>query len=127
MPRLSLIVVMSIVVVMALGATSASPLAQQPTKGLNIAPVYEGWEQNADGSYDMIFGYFNRNWNEWIDLPTGPANNIEPGGPDQGSRHTFCHDGISSYSESGSPGISGTASSSGRSRATAKQKRHTAH
>ena len=61
--------VMTILVVVALGVTSASPLPQQPTKGLNIAPVYEGWEQNADGSFDMIFGYFNRNWNEWIDLP----------------------------------------------------------
>ena len=77
------------VVVVSLGATGASPLAQQPTKGLNIAPVYEGWEQNADGSYDMIFGYFNRNWNEWIDLPTGPANTIEPGGPDQGQPTHF--------------------------------------
>ena len=89
MPRVFLIVVMAILVVVALSPTSASPLAQQPTKGLNIAPVYEGWEQNADGSYDMIFGYFNRNWNEWIDLPAGPANTIEPGGPDQGQPTHF--------------------------------------
>src|SRR5499426_3087137 len=70
-------------------AASALPRAQQPTTGLNIAPVYEGWEQNPDGSFDLLFGYFNRNWNEWIDLPVGMANNIEPGGPDQGQPTHF--------------------------------------
>ena len=64
-------------------------LTQQPTTGLNIAPVYEGWEQNVDGSFDLIFGYFNRNWNEWIDVPAGTANTIEPGGPDQGQPTHF--------------------------------------
>jgi len=63
--------------------------AQQPTKGLNIAPVYEGWEQNADGSFDLIFGYFNRNWDERIDVPVGVANTVEPGGPDQGQPTHF--------------------------------------
>src|SRR5262245_31400990 len=68
---------------------AALPRAQQPTKGLNIAPVYEGWQQNADGSFDLIFGYFNRNWNEWIDVPVGVSNTIEPGGPDQGQPTHF--------------------------------------
>jgi hypothetical protein len=63
---------------------TVAALAQQPTTGSNIAPVYEGWEQNADGSFDLIFGYFNRNWDERIDVPVGAANTIEPGGPDQG-------------------------------------------
>jgi hypothetical protein len=73
----------------AVAAASASPLEQQPATGLNIAPVYEGWEQNADGSFDLLFGYFNRNWNEWIDVPVGVANSIEPGGPDQGQPTHF--------------------------------------
>jgi hypothetical protein len=86
-PRLCAILVL---VVLAIIAASASPRAQQqPTTGLNIAPVYEGWEQNADGSFDLIFGYFNRNWNEWIDVPVGSANSIEPGGPDQGQPTHF--------------------------------------
>ncbi len=72
-----------------LAAASASPRPQQPTTGLNIAPVYEGWEQNADGSFDLIFGYFNRNWNEWINVPVGAANSIDPGGPDQGQPTHF--------------------------------------
>jgi hypothetical protein len=70
-------------------AAGAVPFVQQPTTGLNIAPVYEGWEQNADDSYDLIFGYFNRNWNEWIDVPVGAANTIEPGGPDLGQPTHF--------------------------------------
>jgi hypothetical protein len=39
------------------------------THGQNIAPVYEGWEQNADGSFNLVFGYMNRNWEEEIDVP----------------------------------------------------------
>src|SRR5262245_24072254 len=73
----------------ALAAAAAGPRAQKPTTGLNIASVYEGWEQNVDGSFDLIFGYFNRNWNEWIDLPVGGNNTIEPGGPDQGQPTHF--------------------------------------
>ena len=57
--------------------------------GQNIAPVYEGWEQNADGSFNLVFGYFNRNWEEEIDLPVGAENAIEPGGPDQGQPTHF--------------------------------------
>ncbi len=57
--------------------------------GQNIAPSYEGWEKNADGSFTLVFGYFNRNWEERIDLPVGPDNSIEPGGPDQGQPTHF--------------------------------------
>jgi hypothetical protein len=37
----------------------------------------------------MVFGYFNRNWEEQPDVPIGPNNNIEPGGPDQGQPTRF--------------------------------------
>jgi hypothetical protein len=60
-----------------------------PPRGQTIAPVYEGWEQNPDGSFNLVFGYFNRNLDEIIDVPVGPANNIEPGGPDQGQPTHF--------------------------------------
>jgi hypothetical protein len=78
-----------VVGVAALAGAAVAPSAQQPTTGLNIAPVYEGWEENADGSFNLIFGYFNRNWNEWIDVPAGIANTIDPGGPDQGQPTHF--------------------------------------
>ena len=57
--------------------------------GQNIAPSYEGWEQNPDGSFNLVFGYFNRNWVEEIDLPIGPDNKLEPGDADQGQPTHF--------------------------------------
>jgi hypothetical protein len=69
---------------------------QQPTffqerfkTGQTVAPAYEGWEQNPDGSINLLFGYFNRNWEEQTHVPIGPANSIEPGGPDQGQPTRF--------------------------------------
>src|SRR3954471_11402516 len=41
--------------------------------GQNVAPGYEGWEETADGKF-FLFGYMNRNWEEEIDVPVGPAN-----------------------------------------------------
>jgi hypothetical protein len=58
--------------------------AQSYSRGQNASPAYEGWELNADGSFNFLFGYMNRNWEEEIEVPIGPDNNIEPGGPDQG-------------------------------------------
>jgi hypothetical protein len=48
--------------------------------GQNVVPVYEGWEKNPDGSYTMVFGYMNRNYEQEIDIPLGPDNKFEPGG-----------------------------------------------
>src|SRR5260370_42640385 len=53
------------------------------SSGQNVVPVYEGWETNPDGSFNMVFGYMNRNYEERVDVPIGPENSIEPGGPDQ--------------------------------------------
>ena len=57
--------------------------------GQNVVPAFEGWQRNADGSFDMIFGYFNRNYEETLDIQTGPDNSMEPGGPDQGQPTFF--------------------------------------
>jgi hypothetical protein len=57
--------------------------------GQNIVPVFEGWERNADGSFNMVFGYMNRNYEEQLDIPVGPENNIQPDGPDQGQPTHF--------------------------------------
>lgn len=59
------------------------------TKGQNVAPAYEGWEQDADGSKWFVFGYMNRNWVEEIDIAPGPDNTIMPGGPDLGQPTHF--------------------------------------
>jgi hypothetical protein len=63
--------------------------AQVISTGQDVVPVFEGWEQNADGTFNLVFGYFNRNWEEEIDIPVGPGNGIEPGGPDQGQPTHF--------------------------------------
>ena len=59
------------------------------TKGQSIAPAFEGWEQDADGSKWFVFGYMNRNWVEEIDVAPGPDNTITPGGPDAGQPTHF--------------------------------------
>ena len=63
--------------------------AQTYSSGQNISPAFEGWEKNPDGSFNLLFGYMNRNWEEEIDVPIGPDNNIQPGGPDQGQPTHF--------------------------------------
>ena len=68
----------------------ANGLAQQSfAAGQTIAPAYEGWERNDDGSFNLVFGYMNRNWEEVIDVPVGSGNRIEPGGPDRGQPTHF--------------------------------------
>lgn len=78
-----------LVAVIGVGVASLRVYAQASARGLNIAPVFEGWERNTDGSFNLVFGYYNRNWDEEIDVPPGPNNNVEPGGPDQGQPTHF--------------------------------------
>ncbi len=59
------------------------------SRGQTVSPAFEGWEENADGSFNMMFGYMNRNWEEEIDVPIGPENTISPGVPDQGQPTHF--------------------------------------
>ena len=59
------------------------------SRGQNVSPGYEGWEQNEDGSFNFLFGYMNRNWLEEIDVPVGPENTISPGPADQGQPTHF--------------------------------------
>jgi hypothetical protein len=58
-------------------------------RGQNVVPVYEGFEQNADGTYTMYFGYLNRNYEEEVDVPIGEANSFEPGPADRGQPAHF--------------------------------------
>src|SRR3982074_200851 len=55
----------------------------------SVSPAYEGWWPNEDGSFMMFFGYMNSNWLQEFDIPIGPDNGIEPGGPDQGQPTHF--------------------------------------
>ncbi|HLG97291.1 MAG TPA: hypothetical protein VKX49_13350 [Bryobacteraceae bacterium] len=59
------------------------------SKGQPLAPTYEGWMPNDDGSFTMYFGYINTNWEQQFDLPIGPDNQFEPGPADQGQPTHF--------------------------------------
>jgi hypothetical protein len=69
-----------IVPVLVLLGVSASGQSLSYTKGQNVAPAYEGWEQGADGVKYFVFGYMNRNWEEEVDVPIGPENGLTIGG-----------------------------------------------
>jgi hypothetical protein len=66
----------------------ASPESTRES-GQSVTGAFEGWYQNPDGTYSLLMGYFNRNANETLEIPVGPNNRIEPGGPDQGQPTTF--------------------------------------
>lgn len=57
--------------------------------GQSVTPAFEGWFANPDGTFSILLGYFNRNAKEQLDIPIGPDNKIEPGGPDQGQPTHF--------------------------------------
>jgi hypothetical protein len=80
-------------VVLAIHPSGQSPVQQLPSvrhySGENVAPVFEGWEKNADGSYNLVFGYLNRNYEEEPEIPIGTANNFSPGAADRGQPTHF--------------------------------------
>jgi hypothetical protein len=71
----------------AIAAVQAQSLTY--TKGQNVSPAYEGWEQAPDGTKYFLFGYMNRNWEEEVDVPIGPDNGFNLGGVDQGQPTHF--------------------------------------
>jgi hypothetical protein len=73
----------------AIALATSAPHAQTYSRGQNASPAFEGWERNDDGSFNFVFGYMNRNWEEELFVPVGPDNAIEPGGPDQGQPTRF--------------------------------------
>ena len=70
------------------GYPTAIPQTKFDT-GQDIQPYFEGWIRNGDGTFDMVFGYFNRNWKEELVIPPGPQNSVEPAGPDRGQPTFF--------------------------------------
>jgi hypothetical protein len=57
--------------------------------GQSVSPVYEGYDTNADGSFNMWFGYLNRNYEEEPDIAVGADNQFSPGNPDRGQPTHF--------------------------------------
>jgi hypothetical protein len=57
--------------------------------GQSIVPIYEGWERVPDGSFNMVFGYLNRNHVQELSIPVGAQNGFEPGPADRGQPAYF--------------------------------------
>lgn len=57
--------------------------------GQDVVPVYEGWERVPDGSFNMVFGYLNRNHVEELNVPVGAQNGFDPGPADRGQPTYF--------------------------------------
>ena len=57
--------------------------------GQSVTGAFEGWFPNADGSFSILAGYYNRNQKQVLEIPAGPNNRIEPGGPDRGQPTHF--------------------------------------
>ncbi len=76
---------------MALAAGAHSAVAQGLTyaSGQSVSPSFEGWGTNPDGSFNLLFGYMNRNWEEEPDIPVGDNNMFSPGPDDRGQPTHF--------------------------------------
>jgi hypothetical protein len=81
----------ALVLAAALAAWTSDGTAQGLTynKGQPVVPAFEGWDRNADGSFNLIFGYMNRNWEEQPTIPVGMDNWFGPGEMDRGQPTHF--------------------------------------
>ena len=70
-------------------AGSEAAAGQTYQRGQNVAPAFEGWQRNEDGSFSFLFGYMNRNWHEQLDVPVGEHNSFSPGPADRGQPTHF--------------------------------------
>jgi hypothetical protein len=68
-----------------------STFVPSPRRGAgdSVTGAFEGWYYNPDGSRSFLVGYYNRNSQQTLDIPIGPNNRIEPGGPDMGQPTHF--------------------------------------
>lgn len=73
----------------AVGSASAQPPGSLRAFGSQVAPMFEGWYRNADGTATILVGFFNPNADETIDLPVGELNHFEPGPEDRGQPTHF--------------------------------------
>ncbi len=78
-----------VVLALATGTHEATAQGLTYASGQSVSPSFEGWEENADGSFSLLFGYMNRNWKEEPDIPVGSDNNFSPGSADRGQPTHF--------------------------------------
>ena len=90
-PQVNAVNCAAAVLVFAGGLVCAQSLTFEPRHdaGQSITGAFEGWFRKPDGSFSLLLGYYNRNRTQEIDIPIGPLNRIEPGGPDRGQPTHF--------------------------------------
>ena len=76
---LALSLATALLVIFTIGTAAPAGAQVRWDRGQNVAPVFEGWERNADGTFNMVFGYMNRNYEEMPHIPVGENNFFEPG------------------------------------------------
>jgi hypothetical protein len=76
-----------------LGQAEQTAAIPEPRKqfGSSVTGAFEGWfdSKNDKNARTFLIGYFNRNTQQELDIPIGPNNRIEPGGPDVGQPTHF--------------------------------------
>ena len=86
-----------------LGAQLQRPLTPLPANGLRVAPFFDGWYQNTDGTVTLSFGYSNLNLTELVEIPLGPDNFIAPAEFDGGQPTSFPAPGARNEDEDDPP------------------------
>jgi hypothetical protein len=81
------------------------PLAPPNSSGNFVAPYFDGFYENEDGTYTLSFGFMNRNDEDLVEIPLGPNNFIEPAQYDGMQPTSFP---VVSYSGFGGPRERGT-------------------
>ena len=92
--RQTLVVVTLVVAAAAIASAQGPPPATyipqtKFSRGQDVVPSFDGWIRNSDGTFTLVFGYFNRNYEEELTIPAGPDNKLEPGPEDQGQPTFF--------------------------------------
>ena len=65
------------------------PMDTLKESGQAVFGAYEGWYVTPDKKKALLIGFWNRNLKQVLDIPVGPNNRIEPGGPDYGQPTHF--------------------------------------
>ena len=86
-----------------LGAQLRRPLTPLPPNGLRVAPFFDGWYPNTDGTVTLSFGYSNLNLTELVEIPLGPDNFIAPAEFDGRQPTSFPAPGARNFDEDDPP------------------------
>jgi hypothetical protein len=58
-----------VLVFCALTGAQNLPLEPIHESGSSVTGAFEGWFKNPDGTFSLLFGYFNRNTKQELDIP----------------------------------------------------------